>query len=199
MFIIDLLFPEKCVFCMKRCENEICDDCLSGLPWVYEQQGDCLSPLLYRAKVREALHRMKFRSSARTSATLGKLMAKCFFDSGIELPELVTWVPSSLLRKRKRGFDQSYLLAKALANELKLPVKRLLRKKKHTPSQSVMAGDRERLANVRGAFAAFGNERGKKLLLVDDVKTTGATLQECKELLIKAGSGNITVIVAAKK
>ena len=113
--------------------------------------------------------------------------------------ELITWVPCSRRRRWSRGFDQAQLLAKALGEELAVPVFRTLEKVKHNPKQSTIADGARRRANVLGVYRAVQPERfsGKRILVVDDVLTTGSTLAECGKVLRIAGSGDLVCAVIA--
>lgn len=196
MSLIDIVLPRRCTFCQKPGSPGMCDDCRRTLPWVTEQESGCLAPLVYKDSVRSALIRLKFSSSAYAADTFGVLMARCFLASGKRKPDAVTWVPSSFLRKRKRGYDQARLLAKAVSKELGIPLRGYIKKTRHTVSQSRLGG-LERRENVSGAFKIVRNAEGKRLLLIDDIKTTGATLEECGKLLTQAGASGVELLVAA--
>ena len=208
MSVISLLYPVKCAFCGRLLpENTpeghaICPDCRSRLPWTgngCKSRGSffslCLSPLYYTGLAREGLLRFKFRGRHAAARCFGRLLAECIRENPSGAPELVTWVPLSLLRFRKRGYSQSRLLALALAKELCLPCRALLRKTRHTPPVSSLRGADRRRAAVSGAFAMVrGGEAAaadKCILLVDDVITTGATLSECSRVLLTAGAERV--------
>ena len=214
MKILELLFPRKCPFCGKLLEKsagDICDDCMKSLPWTGNQcrsRGSfyslCVSPLRYSGNARQALLRFKFASHASYSGCFGRLMADCVRRELDGQFQLVTYVPVSLRRFRKRGYSQSKLLAEALAKELNVPCAPLLRKARHTEAQSHLRGEAARKANVSGAFQALPDAElsGKTVLLVDDVVTTGATLAECSRVLLMAGAEKVfcaTLCLAARK
>ena len=107
--------------------------------------------------------------------------------------DLISWVPVSRLRKLRRGYDQVELLAKAVGAELGVePVKCLL-KIRHTSPQSRLSGQAQRRANVLGAYRVLEPEQivGKRILLLDDVITTGATVGECARVLLTAGAREV--------
>jgi ComF family protein len=125
-------------------------------------------------------------------------------DNLPERPDALTWAPLSTKRLRQRGFDQAERLAHHLGKELSLPVVRILKKPHHTDPQSHLAEAAERRANALGAYALYPNAQisGRKLLLVDDVVTSGSTLSECARLLRQSGAQRVwcaTLAQARKK
>ena len=107
--------------------------------------------------------------------------------------DLLTWVPVSPLRRFRRGYDQVELLARAVARELNIKPKRLLQKIRHTPPQSGIREYAQRKANILGAYRTVHQElvRGKRILLLDDVLTSGATASECAKTLSISGAQQI--------
>ncbi len=210
--LLDLLFPPKCPFCHRiidRGEGLYCSDCQKELPWAVGKQGEqkpeftagCLSPLFYREGVREAVHRYKFQNCPGYAKAFGLLMSQAVEDGWPKVSfDLVTWVPLSKRRLRARGYDQARLLAEEIGERLCLPVESALQKVRHTPAQSGQAGEASRLANVLDAYAlAEGAQvKGKTLLLVDDVATTGATLGECARILRTAGAKAVYCVTLAR-
>ena len=201
--LIRLLYPPKCPFCEKLLQGEerlICGECRRSLPYAGaagKQSGRfytlCVSPLFYRDKAREALLRFKFGSRSGSAAAFGSLIADRVDRDLAGEYDLITWVPVSLLRLRRRGFSQSRLLAEETARLLEGETAVLLRKRRYRPPQSRLTSPAARTANVSGAFAAVHPERfrGKRILLIDDVVTTGATLAECARVLLTAGAAGV--------
>ena len=112
--------------------------------------------------------------------------------------DCITWAPVSSLRKLRRGYDQSELIASTVAKELGLPVKRLLKKRRNTRAQSTLTKEQRR-ANVLGAYVCVNKDAvcGKRVLLIDDVFTTGATAQECAKVLLTAGAKSVACAAVA--
>jgi len=176
----------------------ICEGCQAGLPWITRQAGNAVAaPLRYTDRVRLAMHRYKYNGYALYDRTLGLLVTQAARDAGFSEIDLCTFVPGSRLRARNRGYDQAKRLCKATAAELGAPWGRCLRKRRDTRSQVEMKDDAARRDNVRGAFAVTDGVAGKRILLIDDVCTTGATLSECRETLLSAGAAEVFCAVAA--
>ena len=209
--VLDLLFPPKCPFCRRLLEDPralLCPDCQRSLPWLTGKRGErrvefadsCLSPLAYRDRVPDAVRRFKFSGARSYAGPFGALMAQCAQDGLEELPDLVAWAPLSRKRLRERGYDQAELLARRVGELLGLPVVPLLEKSRHTPPQSGLEEAGQRRANALGAYELLpGNrEAGRRVLLVDDVVTSGATLSECARTLRQGGAERVDCLTLAQ-
>ena len=133
------------------------------------------------------------------AAPLGELIAGCAAEHFSGAFDTVTWVPVSPRRLRQRGYDQARLLAEEAARVLEVPALPLLSKGRNTEAQSGLDGDAARRANVLGVYEAVDPERisGHRILLVDDICTTGATLAECARVLREAGAADVVCAAAA--
>lgn len=209
--ILNLLFPPKCPFCHKVLEEPgagLCPDCQTGLPWLTEKAAErsvefadgCYSPLAYRNRVRDGVHHYKFHRCRASAGPFGTLMAQCARDHLLETPDAVTWTPLSRKRLRQRGFDQAELLARAVGKELGVPVVPLLEKVRNTQPQSSLTEKAQREANARGAYRLRAGVQvsGQRLLLVDDVVTSGSTLGECAYLLKQGGAQRVWCLTLAQ-
>jgi ComF family protein len=203
--IKDLLFPPKCVLCHALLENEetdLCASCRKDAPGVAGRRekirylADWTGVWYYEKEVRKSLHRYKFKNRRGYAACYGQLLAMAVAR---DLPQVdvLTWVPISASRKRKRGYDQGELLARAVAAELGLELQPLLQKVRDNPPQSSVQGAEARRANVLGVFTAAGNVAGKRILLLDDILTTGATASECARVLRTAGAQEVYAAAVA--
>lgn len=208
--LLDLLFPIKCPFCRKLLEKGqdlVCSDCQRDLPWALGPQGErkgeffalCTAPLWYQEQVRNSHHRYKFSGVRAYAAPYAELMAQCVNDRLAGEFDVITWVPIHPRRRWKRGYDQSEWLARKLARRVDMPCEPLLKKVRHTTAQSGLKGESERRANVLGAYVLKSDAQveGKRILLVDDVMTTGATLSECARVLRTAGVVQVFCVTLA--
>ena len=119
--------------------------------------------------------------------------------TGLDDFDVLTWIPVSLLRRMKRGFDQTENITLAVAEELGVPAVRTLKKIRHTPAQSSIPTADARRANVLNAYRVTDPAlvRGKRILLLDDILTTGATASECAKTLRLAGAEEVSLGVVA--
>ncbi|MBE6955915.1 MAG: ComF family protein [Ruminococcaceae bacterium] len=209
-WLLDLLFPPKCPFCRRLLDSGkdlLCPKCQRDLPWAAGAQGEkpvefldrCAGPLWYRENVRHSHHRYKFSGLRCYARPYGLLMAQCALDRLGEDFDVVCWAPLSRKRLRKRGYDQSKLLAEVVAHRLILPADSLLEKVRDTAPQSGQTDAAARRANILGAYRLRPGKsaEGMRILLVDDVVTTGATLSECARVLRTAGAEAVSAVVLA--
>lgn len=208
--VLDILFPPRCVFChgfLKRGAEPVCAACRRDLPYTRalgEKHGDffavCVAPLYYEGNVRESLHRYKFRETPGYAGVYGELVADCVREGLEGRYDLISWVPLSRARLKERGYDQSKLLAEAAAACLGERAVKTLEKPKNTAKQSTAGPAERRRANIAGAYRVPYPERiaEKRVLLIDDIVTTGATLSECARTLRAAGAGEIVCAALAR-
>ena len=200
--ILDLLFPRKCVLCRRILEHnqmDLCKKCrldapqcsTSGrkLPYI----DSWVAVWYYEDTVRESLLRYKFRDARSYARSYGRLLAMRLQQAHPEGVDLLTWIPISRRRKLQRGFDQVQLLAKYVGQELGIRPVRLLRKIRHNKPQSGIVGDAQRQANVLGAYQIADPQlvSGKRVVLLDDILTTGATASEAARVLLTAGAQEV--------
>ena len=209
-WLLDLLYPPKCPFCgriLERGEEGWCASCQEDLPWTQVQDGKpvtgcdaCLSPLWYGDSVREAVHRYKFDGVRGHAALFGQLMAQCLRERWPLRVDLVTWAPLHPQRLRERGYDQAELLARRVGELSGLTVEGTLEKVRATAVQSQAGKNEARKANVQGAYHPRPglDLTGKRVVLVDDVATSGATLAECAAALREAGAESVVGLTFAR-
>jgi len=156
---------------------------------------------VYTGCLLQAIHDFKYRRQPGLGRGLGRLITDNHC-AGID-PEgfdVVIPVPLHVRRLRERGFNQSLLLARAVATAGGIQVDFLsLRRERDTPPQTLM-GRKERQANIRGAFAVVHRDRlrDREILLIDDVYTTGSTLAECARALLDGGAARVGVLTLAR-
>jgi ComF family protein len=206
---MDLVFPPKCVFCarvLNKGDDGLCDRCIESLPYADNsgrQEGEffdfCVSPFYYRDAVRKSILKYKFRGSAVYAEKYGKLLADCIRENPDVVYDIISWVPLSSKRKRSRGYDQAMLLALVTALELDDVAVVTLVKHVDAKAQSELGGREERCANISGAYIVPDRELvdGKRVLLIDDVVTTGSTLDECAKELLSAGAAGVVCAALA--
>lgn len=210
--LLDLIFPPKCAFC--RCllpdsSAGLCAACEKDLPRAagsdIKQKIPFVSfvaaPLYYEGKVRQSLLRFKFGGCPGYADVYARILAD-FLGTVPELDfDTVTWVPLSAKRLRGRGYDQARLIAEKTAALLAVPCVPTLKKVRNVGAQSAMGSAEKRRANIGGAYAVPDGTAvaGKKLLLADDIVTTGATLSECARMLGMAGAARVTAAAVARR
>ncbi|MEW6670006.1 MAG: ComF family protein [Thermodesulfobacteriota bacterium] len=178
-------------------EDHVCEECLRKRPF-FERAG---APFVYEGELMRAIHEFKYEGRSRMAGLLGPLMA-CFAEGWLGHGDRLVVMPVPLhpKRLRKRGFNQSLLLARHVADRLGGQVDFLsLRRTRDTTPQTGLTGD-DRRRNVRRAFEVKDRKavRRKRVVLVDDVATTGSTLNECARVLRRAGCAEVYGLVLAR-
>ncbi len=205
---------ESCLQGIRFISSPLCPCC--GVPFSGEEGddhlcGQCLmeekpyalarSVGRYEGTILTAIHKFKYHGKTGIGKALGGIMAD--FASGIwEMGtfDLIIPVPLHIKRLRERGFNQAVILARELSKRFHLPLDfSSLKRTRFTPPQVGM-GRKERSANVKGAFSITNprNITGKKILLIDDVYTTGSTLVECSRVLLDANAEAVAILTAAR-
>ena len=195
------------MFCGAVTAGEgVCSECRVSLPvplnkavFQVPDLGRCAAPLRYGGAVRKSLLRYKFQGRDHYAAAYADLMAECAALVYSGEFEMVTWVPVSEKRRKKRGYDQSELLAREMCRIWETEPECTLVKSVDIPAQSGFRSPEERRANVLGVYEVKDAEKicGKRILLVDDIVTTGSTLAEAARTLRFAGAEAVLAIAAA--
>jgi ComF family protein len=209
-----LPFCPQCKDGIRFIRSPLCPRC--GIPFTAPDDvdhlcGECLvtqRPFalaravgLYEATLLTAIHLFKYGGRIGIGKVLGGIMAD--FAGGIwDMTVFTAIIPVPLHRKRlqERGFNQAVVLARTIAKRFGLPLDFLTLRRQRITAPQVGLGREERSVNVRGAFTVLKPERarGKRILLVDDVYTTGSTLTECAEALLDAGVDSVAVLTLAR-
>ena len=219
---LDLIFPPVCAAC-DTLGPLICADCLAKMPHIDEPLCQrCGRSLLYAApicsscyqssfqlqQVRASLaylepatrviHKMKYSGLFELAKPLAQIMAAKWPDWERD-PDAIIPVPLHNQRQRRRGFNQSALLALHLGRQVEIPVdEQAIRREIHTVPQ-IGLSPVERLENVRGAFSADSRQvKNKQILLVDDVYTTGATMSAAADALLASGAAGVSAYCLAR-
>ena len=224
--LIELVYPNQCIVCrqviefktnkwrcpscigeMKPISGKTCDIC--GVPISvdgicsncsyrkpYYKKAYCAYE--YKGSVKEAIHNIKFRDRPQNIRYFADKVFEYAVQNGFEGADIITFVPMHPQKQRERGYNQSAILAKYLAKYKTGRYEKLLKKIKNTPNQHDLKRE-ERLKNLKDSFVVADENKvkGKKILLVDDIYTTGATVNECAKVLMKAGAKSVEVVCIA--
>ncbi len=158
------------------------------------------SAVRYRGPAQPLIQALKYNGAVHVVQDLVPWMAACVRLNYARLqPDAVTFVPLHPKKERERSYNQARLLAGGLARELCLPLAGTLARVRYTETQTNLDMETRR-RNMFGAFSVIGRGwvRGRRLLLVDDVMTTGATVNECARALKEAGAAGVYIITAAR-
>ena len=205
--VLDVFFPPRCVFCHEllplRREGEVCPRCQKSLErFRGEEKAEfverVVAPFRYKDAVRDSIHRYKFGGREFYAKTYAQYMAEALRDAHAEF-DLLSYVPLHPRRKRSRGYDQAQLLAEELGKLLDAEPKPLLRKTRNVSPQSGISDAARRRANISGCYELLPgvSVTEKRILLVDDVFTSGATLSECARMLLMAEAEEVSAVTVA--
>lgn len=199
---LSVLYPRKCVLCrsiLPKEETDLCCSCRKTAP-VFPNAKSTFPFVArwtalwyYKENVRRSIIRYKFHHARYYAPAYGRMLGMKLLQDFPEGFDAVTWVPTGTVRKFFRGYDQAQLLAEAVAKELGYTPVKLLKKVRNTPPQSGINDSAKRRANVLAAYAVTEPQKvaGQRILLLDDVITTGATTSECAKTLQIAGAKEI--------
>ena len=200
--IFHLLFPPKCVLCGKvldKAETDLCHTCRAEAPECSTRKhkrsflDSWVAIWYYKGYIRSSILRYKFHRARHYAPAYGRLLAMKLQREYPEGFDILTWVPISTIRRFSRGYDQVELLAKAVGRELGMKPVRTLRKIRHNRPQAGIHAGAERRANVLGVYRIADADlvRGRRVLLLDDIITTGATAGEAARVLLTAGAKEV--------
>lgn len=216
----------KCIFCgdelTKESDNSTCAKCLKTLPFIKHKCGRCggevhfgnvckncklnnhnfvqaKSVFNYDDDVTKVVHMLKYGGKLYLAEPMAKFMAQELATWDIS-PDMITAVPLHDNREKDRGYNQSRLLAENISKSVKIPYVEIADKIVDNPSQTQL-GYEKRRENVKGVYKLKSNIRrkikGKKILIIDDIFTTGATVDELSKVLLDGGASEIFVLTFA--
>jgi len=218
--LLDLIYPPHCANC-GAIGAWLCDDCCATIPWIsypfcercgrpqiqgglcvvcqsqptYLKMARSLSP--HEGALRKAVHGLKYQGVRALAPTLADLLARGWRRYGLEA-DLIVPAPLAPLREQQRGYNQAALLALALGKQVQISVETgILLRVRETQSQVGLSGP-ERWQNVFGAFECQQGVGGMRVLVLDDVYTTGATLQACGAALLQGGASDVSALTLTR-
>jgi ComF family protein len=224
-YLLDLIFPPLCGGCRKS-GSILCSSCATQFTPIHPPVCQCCnSPLTpggncpncryhrpaltglrvaynYKDPLRTCIRSLKYHGNTRIASPLGSLLAKTYQDSNIHA-DIIIPVPLSRKRLQERGYNQAQLLAQACAQATGVPLNTsLLQRRRETQAQAQLRGH-ERHSNVAAAFCcsspiATKSLEKRRVVIVDDVCTTGATLEACATPLFAAGASEVWGLVLAR-
>ena len=196
------LLSPKCNCCGQPFESPIgadhhCGSCITDPPPFCAARA----ALLFEESTRELIHQFKYSKRVMLGRPLGLLAAAYLGEFAGEFgADLIVPVPLHVKRLRQRGFNQAVLLGEVFSSKWGVALSRNSLKRVRWTEPQVNLGARERAANVKGAFdvGSVNKISGKRILLVDDVYTTGSTAKECCRVLMRAGAADVAVLTIAR-
>ncbi len=196
---LPLLHGVRCPGCGGELDGvlELCSDCLKMPPRPWHK---AMAVMKMTGSAEKVIYRLKFSGSVVMARALAELAVPLLSGPDFTDVDMIVPVPLHWRRYLERSYNQSGILAQMLARQLNKPYKTPLKRIHPTIRQATLSKE-ERLKNLRGAFAVPLPDKvaGRKILLVDDVLTTGATLHSCAETLLQAGAASIKVFTVARR
>lgn len=225
--LLGLIFPPRCAVCgeviaLKERKGFLCESCAAELPYIHREKcphcGEktetagfceaCVKSFAFESacaafpyeKVRDAIHLFKYDGGIKIGEGLGELMAEYLLNYHEELlvkTDVMLSVPLHPKKEKRRGFNQTHVLCERISEKTGLVFQKDgLERKRDTVAQSTLHPD-ERKVNLKDAFAATKDFTNKRVLLIDDIFTTGATCNECARELYRAGAKEVMVFTLA--
>lgn len=220
---LHLIFPPRCALCgevlaVEEWAQGFCADCQKEIPYIAKKRcphcggrtetagfcDGCLKPYAFTsacaafpyAKIRDAIHLFKYEGGIQIGKSLGRLMAAYLLQYHEELlvqTDVMLSVPLHARKEKQRGFNQTHILCEEISAATGLIFQKdgILRKRETIAQSTLDPGERKE--NLKDAFAVAADFKGKRILLVDDIFTTGATCNECARALYRAGAKAVMV------
>ena len=219
---LDLVYPPRCALC-ERLGTFLCEGCVEGLSradgrrcdacWLPLRGAKCAacaehptslsrlrSVFRYEGDVRRLVHAFKFGGQSALGKALAAQLAGCYHEYALAA-DVVVAVPLTGSRRRSRGYNQAALVAREVAREIGLPAADALRRRGNATPQAASATAEQRRSNVVGVFEPVkgADVTGQRVLLIDDVATTGATLGACADMLSAMGARGVIGLTLARE
>ncbi len=197
--LLDIIYPydNKCIICGAEGFLGICSKCKSEIKRVHQQE-EIMAYGYYGGVLKKLILNLKYHKSFIAGKVLADLLCQIIIEKKLSI-DCICYVPISKDSLKKRGFNQCSVLAKNISSILDIPVIDCLVKVKETKEQKLL-GKEERMKNILDAFEIKNKEKlfKKNILLIDDVYTTGATINECKKNIEKCNINKIYLLTIAK-
>lgn len=218
--LLDFVYPPLCYLCNNRVEEEeglICKACWRKLNvlkekdcadlWISKGAGEkvyftrLVALWEYDSQVQRVIHLLKYQGRRSLAQQIGQRLATLVStDSEYREADLIVPVPLHHRKFRERGYNQSWLLGKAISEETGIRCeKRALKRIRYTRSQTELKA-KERLGNVKGAFKVVKDKliKDKVIIVIDDLVTTGSTINSCAQALVSSGARKVLALAAAR-
>jgi len=207
-FFGEILFPSFCCSC-KQLGPYLCTDCyeqlefyvlpipISSLKVSPLYLDRIISAVVYEPTIGSVLHFLKYKHAKEIGHFLGDFL---YFTTSFPKTDLITGIPLHFLRQAERGYNQSDLIGQRISKHSKIEYKTLLQRNKLTSNQASLQFRAQRFTNLQNIFIFIGDPKeiaNKSILLIDDVCTTGTTLNECAKVLKEHGASSVVGLTIA--
>ena len=200
--IVRTFLPSTCYVCDKLSDNAVCKDCMEKFNTVYKNEKRLFiknpqvmiqAPFVYKGIVKEMIEDIKYRGIFFPVPFFASYLASMIRENAYDF---LVPVPLHFLKRWKRGFNQSEEIAKEVSKLTKIPILKKVKRIRNTKSQTKLSR-KERMLNVKGAFRVDISLKGKRLAIIDDVITTGATTLELAIMLYKKDAEKVDIYAAS--
>jgi len=206
---LDVIFPQICPICGREAQiSSLCENCAKAYigghrsfatQIEYEQKTfDIISMDILNKETRKIIHNLKYSSITKNASDIIRFGLTVFYGE-LKKADFITFVPLHPLRFLRRGYNQAAILAKVAARELDIDCQRTMKRTRYNITQTKKSREK-RKKSVKNLFAMLSKTdvKGKTIILVDDVCTTGSTIGECSKVLLNAGAKKVVLLVLAK-
>lgn len=193
------LSPAHCRCCAQpfpsATSNHLCSTCLKRPP----SFSTVHAAGIYQGSIKDAVHQLKYRDQLTLAEPLGRILTKVITTAGLCFtPDCIVPVPLHPHRLRQRGYNQALEVARPISRELSVPLDTTLLQRSRKTQQQQGLSATERRSNLRNAFVLTSKAAARKILLIDDVMTTGETVRECCRTLVAGGVEDVQVAIIGR-
>lgn len=198
--LIEVIYPREnyCIICREEDCFGICNTCKKSIKLIgKEYQDEIVSYGYYGGVLKELILKFKYKDNFTAGDILAEILEEYIIKNFNYKEYIITYIPLSKKAKKVRGFNQCEYIAKKISRDLSIEIVEVLIKTKETKEQKKLKKD-ERFENIKDAFQIKKIIKNQKIILIDDVTTTGATLKEAHKLLKKFNLKDIKLLTLAK-